>query len=353
MSTSVELTIDVTEAAVLGQPCHAAVTVHLPATGALPATPVVCFALPGGGYCRRYFSFDLPGASGGGQAGWHTDRGWILVAVDTIGAGDSTVPEVDTITFEAVSRAIAATVRSVLAKLAAGNVLAGFPPVVNPVTIGIGQSMGGCFLVVTQAQHGVFDGIGVLGYSAVHTIVPSRPGTPPIPMPWMSRATGLATPIVLNQAALTAVAAGAIAGAEDIATMASQGEHPFAWAFHWDDEPADVVAADLGLTGGPLPSWKSATTQACGILMVAPGAVAAEAAALTVPVLVAVGERDVVPDPWIEPRAYKSATDITVFVCPRMAHMHNFASTREQFWSRVHEWGNGVATTTTTVASAR
>ena len=61
-------------------------------------------------------------------------------------------------------------------------------------------------------------------------------------------------------------------------------------------------------------------------------------AALTVGPL-AVGKHDVVPDPWLEPKAYRSATDITVFVAPRMAHMHNFAGTRELLWRRIHTWG--------------
>lgn len=77
--------------------------------------------------------------------------------------------------------------------------------------------------------------------------------------------------------------------------------------------------------------------------MLAPGTVATEAAAITSPVLIAVGERDVVPDPWLEPKAFKSSTDITIFVSPRMAHMHNFASTRELLWERIHAWGAGVA----------
>jgi pimeloyl-ACP methyl ester carboxylesterase len=77
--------------------------------------------------------------------------------------------------------------------------------------------------------------------------------------------------------------------------------------------------------------------------MVSPGTVALEAASITVPVLSATGERDVVPDPWAEPKAFKSSTDISVYVCPRMGHMHNFASTRHSFWQRIHAWGNGVA----------
>jgi hypothetical protein len=55
------------------------------------------------------------------------------------------------------------------------------------------------------------------------------------------------------------------------------------------------------------------------------------------------GERDVCPDPMLEPTAYERATDITVFVCPGMSHMHNFASTRERFWSRIAGWGTSVA----------
>src|SRR3546814_5962423 len=75
---------------------------------------------------------------------------------------------------------------------------------------------------------------------------------------------------------------------------------------------SDLVALDMAASAGladPLPAWRSATTPSCGVHMVAPGAVALEAAAITVPVLVAVGERDVVPDPWMEPKAFKSAHD--------------------------------------------
>jgi len=107
---------------------------------------------------------------------------------------------------------------------------------------------------------------------------------------------------------------------------------------------ADVVAADLALGGdAPLPPWRSATTPPCVILMVAPGTVAPEAAAIRVPVLLVAGERDVVPDLRAEPKAYPNANDITLFQCPRMAHMHNFASTRDLLWTRLHSWGAAVA----------
>ena len=55
------------------------------------------------------------------------------------------------------------------------------------MTIGIGQSMGGCLTVVQQGRYHCYDGIGVLGYSAVHTHPPTAPGTPPLVMPWVPR----------------------------------------------------------------------------------------------------------------------------------------------------------------------
>jgi hypothetical protein len=32
-----------------------------------------------------------------------------------------------------------------------------------------------------------------------------------------------------------------------------------------------------------------------------------------------------------------------VYVVERMAHMHNFATTRHRLWVRLHHWGQGVA----------
>ena len=331
MLEPIELVIDVTEAAGLGMPAHTAATVFLPEVLADP--PVVCFAFPGGGYCRRYFSFDMPGSSGGGEAGWHAEQGWIFVACDHLGFGDSTIPEGNALDYDNVALGNRATVEAVMGKLESGTLHEDFGPLSGATLLGIGQSMGGCFTIVLQGQHRVFDGIASLGYSGIHTVVPDRPGSPKTPWPWIPRGSDLANPPILNQASL--------------GEAPEQTENPFTWAFHYDDVPAYIVAADMdaGAETDPerLPSWRSASVPPCGILMVAPGTVAIEAASITVPVLVAVGERDVVPDPWMEPKAYKSANDITVYVCPRMAHMHNFAGTREQFWRRIHSWGTGVA----------
>jgi pimeloyl-ACP methyl ester carboxylesterase len=346
MQTAIELTIDVAGAAGLAIPAHTAVTIHLPDEGRLADPPVVCFAFPGGGYCRRYYSFDMPDGTGGGEAGFHCERGWIFVACDHLGFGDSTIPEGNRLTLESAAAANDATVRAVMERLQHGTVAPGLRPITGATTLGIGQSMGGCFTVIAQGRHGTFDGIAILGFSAIHTVVPTRPGRPAFAWPWIPRNGPLDDPLILNRAALAAARGAVLGDADSIRAAAAAAEHPFQWSFHYDDEPADIVALDMAASAGkasPLPLWRSATTPPCGIYMVAPGVVASEAAAIGVPVLLAVGERDVVPDPAAEPRAYKSSPDITVYVCPRMGHMHNFAHTRALFWQRLHSWGTSVA----------
>jgi hypothetical protein len=347
MPEAIEVVTDVTHAAAIGMPAQTASTVILPDPESLADPPVVCFGFPGGGYCRRYFTFDMPGDSGGGQAGWHASRGWIFVASDHLGFGDSTAPDGDLLSYDNIARGNKATVENILARLAAGTMLDGYPAVRDVTCLGLGQSMGACFTIALQAQHRTFDAIASLGFSGIQTVVPSRPGGPSAWWPWMLRGASLATGGPLNGPALAGTAGPNMADPASVARhVAETGETPFRWAFHYDDEPAEIVDYDMGPLESPaaeLPPWRSATTPTCGIFMVAPGTVATEAASITVPVLLATGERDVVPNPWLEPFAFRSSADVSVFVCPRMAHMHNFATTRHVFWTRIHGWGTGVA----------
>jgi hypothetical protein len=81
-----------------------------------------------------------------------------------------------------------ATVEGVLALLATGRVTAGYGAVLDPVTIGIGHSMGAHLTIVLQAHRQVFDGVGILGYSAIHTALPVPEGIDPRPHPRPPRA---------------------------------------------------------------------------------------------------------------------------------------------------------------------
>lgn len=315
-----DLDIDVTEAAGLGEPASIALSVTLPEPDRVASPPVVCFAKPGAGLARQYFTEDLPGPARGAQAAWHADRGWVFVAVDHLGSGGSSKHDrQDTSSYATVVGAAHAAEQIVLERLRAGTLADGFPPVADPVVVGIGQSMGACLTVVQQAHHHSYDGIGILGYSVLHLQPPTPPGRPPIVLPWRPRDT---PGVVLNQAAVDG----------DQRTGREQFEDA-AWSFFHDD--VDRTAVRIG---DPTAPWVSTDMPGLIATVTTPGAIASEAAAVHVPVLVAMGERDDVVDPKGEVRAYASAASVDLFVCPRMGHMHNFASTRELLWHRIETW---------------
>jgi alpha-beta hydrolase superfamily lysophospholipase len=330
---SFDLEVDVTQAAGLGEPAALALTVTLP--DEVPNDPVVCFAKPGAGYSRGYFTEDLPGPGRGAQADWHARRGWIVVSVDHLGVGDSSQHDAARLRYGPVVAASEAAETEVRQKLAAGTLVDGLTAVQDALTIGIGQSMGGALTVIQQGRYHSYDGIGVLGYSPVHTHPPTSPGTPPLPLPWVPRDTELDDGVVTN--------AGALAEIEADSDFSASG---MAWGFHYDDVDPAVVERDMEdypARRGELPPWGSANILATvAMWCVTPGGAAAEAASVRCPVLVALGERDVLVDPRGEVRAYLSSPSVDFFVCPRMAHMHNFAGTRELFWRRIETWADWV-----------
>ena len=288
-----------------------AVDVHLPDSGvALASPPVVFFAGPGGGYSKRYFDLVLIGHDGYSQAEYHTARGHIVVAYDHLAVGSSTVPPNAAATREEVAAATAAVVDDVTGRIVAGTLSELLDPIDSPIRVGVGQSMGGCLTVVTQARHRCFDAIAILGFSAIRTVIRSVPG-------------------------------------QKIDAFSPEAVR---YAWYWDDTPDDIVEQDIA-GGYPVrestPPWGSSTIPS--FANVYPGGVDSagfireEAAIIDVPLLLVTGERDVVVDPLSEPAAYASAFDVTVLEIPKMAHMHNFASTREVLWRRLDGWARMIA----------
>jgi len=282
-----------------------AATIHLPPPDLLQPSAQVLVAMPGAGYNRRYFDLPEPGYS---EAEHHVARGIVVVALDHLSVGDSSVlPEPPSIS--TVAAANSAVVGEIVSRLKTGALTGGLA-VTPSVVIGAGQSLGGIIAVVMQAKHRPFDGIAVLGASLVCTRLPSRSGEE-------LRFAGDADPR---------------ASARQLFLSAD-----WRYAFHWDDVPEHLVTADMARmppTFGDGALWNSATAPDTTSLVL-PGVVAGEAAGVDVPVLLAMGERDVCQDPLRELAAFQSARDLAQFVVPRMAHMHNFAGTRAMMWTRI------------------
>ena len=298
----IELSIDVGDAVGLGVPARVLASVVLPEPEALPERPLVCVALPSSSYARGYYTCALPGAGeAGAQAAYHVERGWIFVALDWLGCDAASGIDPEDLGYGALTAAAHAAQAEILLRLANGVLEPGYPPVGRPCVIGIGQSLGGGLLIYQQARHGGFDGIGVLGFSAIHAHPSTPPGGEPVVVAWYPRDASL----------------------EECR------------------EPLNAAGIDPDVA---LPAWYAhRTPQRAARSSLTPGVVASEAAAIDVPVLAAMGVRDLVPDPHNEPRAYASARSVDVFVCPRMGHMHNMAGTRALLWERIHLFGEWCA----------
>ncbi|OHV29671.1 hypothetical protein CC117_28730 [Parafrankia colletiae] len=316
-----------------GQGWQLAASVYLPGDDALAHCPPVLVLFPGGGYNRRYFDLPVPGFS---QAAHHASRGTVVVAIDHLGVGESSVPPMEVTTLAAVATASHSGVTAILEGLRRGTLAPDIRPVDVACVVGAGQSLGGHALAVMQADHRTFDGVAMLGSSMTGTAPPVRPGQPEMVPP------DDATP---EEAALFALA-----------------NTDWTWVFHWEAitladasrrprDLASLVAADVadGLPGRrSAPPWGSLTYPGFGAVSMLPGVVAAEAARIDVPVLLATGERDVCRPLGEEIAAFGTATDIAVYVVPRMAHMHNFATTRALLWERLDEFVTHVARMTAT-----
>lgn len=341
---SCDIELDVSEAVGLRE-ARIAASVMFPDPESLRTRPIVCIAKPGAGYSKEYFSLDLPGPGSGAQASWFAERGWIFVSVDHLGAGGSSRhDETSASDYRHLSLAGHAAESDTLRQLRAGTLNDGIPPIIDPIVVGIGQSMGGCITIVQQAHYATYDGVAILGYSAIHTSRPAAPGSPAYVRPWIPRDVQPQSGLLPQESNSFGMA-----NRPQVATAEESGDNLAAistmrWGFHYDDvnPSVDDISDWPGRNGSPPPWATTSIPEITGTWCVAPGAVAPEAAAISVPVLIAFGERDACPDPRGEMRAYQSCSSLDLFICPRMGHMHNFASTRQLLWRRIYAWGEWV-----------
>jgi hypothetical protein len=298
---------------------HIALTVYLPDAATLLARPVVIFGSPGGGYTRHYYDMAFPGHQGYSEARYHADHGFIFV---------SSTDHLRDYTIHQLAAANDAAVRAVATRLRDGTLQPGYPPLPGLTLVGIGQSMGGNVTINMQGRHATFDAIAPLGLSAIHTVLPQRDEA--------DRQRGMRGHLEHGHRPLSEISVEA----------SSQAVVDFVYPFHWEDVPKDILDTDMA-GGYPIrrtaPPFGSLTVPPCAVQMMTPGIVKAEAAAVTVPVLVAMGERDVCPDPHAEPSAFTGSFDVGLYIVPRMAHMHNFAGTRQLLWDRLESWAARVA----------
>ena len=265
-----DVVVDVSGEVGLPGVLHIAATVYLP--DAIEGSSTVFVAFPGGGYGRKYYDIDkIPGYS---QAEYHTSRGAVFVACDHLGTGESARVDFFEATFERLAAANHIASTAILDRLCRGSLSEAIYPVAVEKVVGIGQSMGACLLTVQQGTFKTFDGVALLGWSGIYTNFPAPGG---------SRITWALPPrnTTLRDAYAT------------LHDMELPNLEQYRYAFHWPgDEPA-LVEPDMAqyppgpnvVRGDDRTPWGSSRSPAITLVTMTEGVVAAEAAAIDVPVL--------------------------------------------------------------------
>lgn len=267
-----------------------------------PAAVLVC--LPGGTYDHAYFDLDIPGEEYS-FARWMAERGYVVVAFDSLGTGHSTRPTAHEVGFPEMACATAAAVEAIRDRV----------PDDTPI-IAVGHSMGGYHAVVQQAAVQSYDALAVLGTTI-----------------------GVVGIIPLPEEMIEAARTGPEARAGIIDAVVQSFEEPYATgdrtdlrdAFHASDVPEHVLAADVEQTTTVVPRRAAAESTV-------PWFAAEAAAAVDVPVFLSYGAIDVSLAPHAEPGYFTGSPDVTLHVLAGSAHCHNMATTRHEQWERIEQW---------------
>jgi hypothetical protein len=319
VGTVLELVIDVSAALPFGDEVNTvSADVHVPV--GRPRTVLVCW--PGGSYDRSYWDAHVDGHAGYSAAEHLAARGVLVVNADHLGVGRSSRPaDVDRVDLETMAAANDAFAGEVRRRLAAGELDDRVPALDDVPFVGAGHSLGGLICVVAQAQHQTYDAIANLGYT--HGSKDVLENTP---------VGGFTDPDAPRRAAEDQAKA-FFGDTWDQGYGVPPREPNHAWLYA-PSVPDEVIAADdRTVAAWPRQPYVEA-------LM--PGNTARYAAAITAPVLVAFGDRDVPARPRDDAGFYTAAADVTVLTLPDSAHCHNFAPSRQLLWNRLGLWAEGV-----------
>jgi pimeloyl-ACP methyl ester carboxylesterase len=310
----IELTFDVTAGVGSGEKLMQAAWVFLPERPARAPAALLCLA--GGLYDKHYWHLEVDGYPGY-SFGEHLARaGYVVIAVDHLGVGESTDPAASgPLGLDLLAAGDAEVARQIRKRLRDGCLIDEVPPLTVPL-VGIGHSMGACLTTMVQANTDAYDAVALLGYAVQITNVYEQTPT----------ADDLEARVQQ-----TMDAACRLAGVSPDDSHLIGPRSFLTNLFYAGDTPQPVVEADTAVQSRvPLRAASEVTT---------PGFVEHYTPRLDIPVFLGFGAAiDVSPNPYVEPANYTGSPDVTLHLVPKSGHCHNFASHRAELWDRIAAW---------------
>ncbi len=285
---------------------------------------IVC--VPGMTYRRAYYDMVIPGHPGYSLAELAAGRGHIVVTIDNLGTGDSSRPpgaaEVD---LARLGAAAAGATAEAGARLDAGVLVDGLPPVSPVAVIGIGHSMGGGVVVAAQANHSSFTGLAALGFTTQALAGIYEPARNEADLTFSQRREWARAHIPPKLWGRTW---------DELEPYFEIDRSGFTDLFYDSDVPTEVIAHDTAAA--------TVAPRQASLDIITPGLGAGYASQIDSPILLAFGSVDLSPDPRSEVQSYQRSTDITLLMLEGTAHCHNLASSRTYLWERLLSWIEGI-----------
>jgi pimeloyl-ACP methyl ester carboxylesterase len=278
----------------------------------LRPSPVVLFCLPGGALNRGYF--DLQGEGDFSFAAHLTSRGFIVVALDHLGVGDSSRPRDGfELTPEVLSHANAIAMDSIRTELRAGELTGESLPRLQ--SIGVGHSMGAMLTAMQQARYGGHAALILLGFST----------------------RGLTSALSPEELSFAKNPAGARANLVRLARLRAADPYP---EVPRSAQGRELFAGESADRRGveALQRARSRLLLSAGLFSMIPGSCAPECARVDVPVFLAFGDRDMAGPPQLVPADYPASPDITLVILAATGHAHFLFPARGHLFDRVTQW---------------
>ncbi|MBS0366882.1 MAG: alpha/beta fold hydrolase [Proteobacteria bacterium] len=288
-------------------------SVFMPARLRPPAT--VLFCLPGGAMNRHYFALRADGAPQEFSFAAHLNaRGFIVVALDLLGVGDSGRPQRGfELTPDALVAANARAMNALREQLVAGQF--SDRPLSELRSVGVGHSMGAMLTAMQQAQQPAHAGLVLLGFG-----------------------TGGLTQALAPQE--LQYAGDPVATRANLVRLARlRGDDPYPPVQRTEEGRQLFAGATADRRGvQALQAARAPLLLTPGLFSMIPGSSAPECARVGVPVLLVVGDRDIAGPPHSIPSSFTGSRDVTLRILPGTGHAHFLFDSRRELFERVAQW---------------
>jgi pimeloyl-ACP methyl ester carboxylesterase len=279
-------------------------------------SPTLVYCIPGGGQTASAFDLEVPGLRHFSLAEHLAARGLFVAAFDHPGIGASTpVADLYQLDVGAVASAHAEAVAVVGRMVRVGAFEPDLPALDDLRVVGLAHSMGAMVLDVMQARERSFDALVALGHGGG--------GLPEVLTPEELALEGFTGPTLAERVA-------DLARARFAADSTVPKRPPAHGRFFGEDVPAEVITA--------MGEHEAELLYHCALQTLVPGSIAADMAAIDVPVFLGFGEHDLIPRPHSVVESYVSSADVTLFVLAGAGHCQLQAGNRFVLWNRLERW---------------